>query len=162
MLTSSFACVKDGVLLFRSKHMHRTCTALCTAHAPHMHRTCAAPAPHMHMHRTSTCTGTCTCTCTAQAPHMHRTCTCTRTAHYEAAACYTQGRWPPLSACPGSVLGGRQLRRASSDTHTCTHTEACLMMPMWHRTETCLGGGIMPNPYNIMNCVLMRVQDYKT
>lgn len=25
-----------------------------------------------------------------------------------------------------------------------------------------IGGGIMPNPYNIMNCVLMRVQDYKT
>lgn len=56
----------------------------------------------------------------------------------------------------------------SEDTITITSTlRGCITFDVKvtvgdNNCHSGIGGGIMPNPYHIMNCLLMRVQDYKT
>ena len=68
---------------------------------------------------------------------------------------------PTLVVCLDSVAFTEETITITSSLRGCITFDLKVTVAE-NNTHSGMGGGVVPNPYNILNCLLMRVQDFKT
>ena len=68
---------------------------------------------------------------------------------------------PTLVVCLDSVAFTEETITITSSLRGCINFDLKVTVAE-NNTHSGMGGGVVPNPYNILNCLLMRVQDYET